>query len=127
MASLEGSIQLCGDGRCDSPGHSAKFMTYTFLCPDAKKIVHTEQVQVREVSKKSVRTQFMNWPRLKEFQHKSFKHETKLCLNYCLCTEERRESKCVGNVYEIGELSCTLKNYWKLHTALEGSTSVGKN
>ncbi|XP_049518644.1 uncharacterized protein LOC125943396 [Dermacentor silvarum] len=48
MASLEGSIQLCGDGRCDSPGHSAKFMTYTFLCPDAKKIVHTEQVQVRE-------------------------------------------------------------------------------
>ncbi|KAH7959052.1 hypothetical protein HPB49_007774 [Dermacentor silvarum] len=45
MASLEGSIQLCGDGRCDSPGHSAKFWTYTFLCLDAKKI---EQVQVRE-------------------------------------------------------------------------------
>ncbi|KAH7953716.1 hypothetical protein HPB49_011610 [Dermacentor silvarum] len=42
------SLQLCGDGRCDSPGHSAKFLTYSFLCPEKGKIVHTEQVQVKE-------------------------------------------------------------------------------
>ncbi|KAH7931627.1 hypothetical protein HPB49_026333 [Dermacentor silvarum] len=38
------SLQLCGDG------HSAKFLTYSFLCPEKGKIVHTEQVQVKEHS-----------------------------------------------------------------------------
>ncbi|XP_065289971.2 uncharacterized protein [Dermacentor albipictus] len=42
------SLQLCGDGRCDSPGYSAKFLSYSFLCPKKRKIVHTEQVQVKE-------------------------------------------------------------------------------
>ncbi|XP_065291015.1 uncharacterized protein [Dermacentor albipictus] len=42
------SLQLCGDGRCDSPGHSAKFLSYFFLCPEKRKIIHTEQVQVKE-------------------------------------------------------------------------------
>jgi hypothetical protein len=23
------SVDVCGDGRCDSPGHSAKYSTYT--------------------------------------------------------------------------------------------------
>lgn len=30
--SREEEVILCGDGRCDSPGHSAKYCTYTFFC-----------------------------------------------------------------------------------------------
>ncbi|KAL1423496.1 hypothetical protein MTO96_000024 [Rhipicephalus appendiculatus] len=42
------NLQLAGDGRCDSPGHSAKYLTYSFLCPDSGNIIHTEQVHVKE-------------------------------------------------------------------------------
>lgn len=38
-------VELCGDARCDSPGFSAKFLTYSFLCPRLQKIVH---IQVKE-------------------------------------------------------------------------------
>jgi hypothetical protein len=24
-------VDVCGDGRCDSPGHSAKYSTYTLM------------------------------------------------------------------------------------------------
>ncbi|XP_077554088.1 uncharacterized protein LOC144168961 [Haemaphysalis longicornis] len=49
LASLQGKVtDLCGDGRCDSPGFSAKFLTYSFLSQSLGKIIHTEQVQVRE-------------------------------------------------------------------------------
>ncbi|KAL1481713.1 hypothetical protein MTO96_034268 [Rhipicephalus appendiculatus] len=49
LTQLRGTnLQLAGDGRCDSPGHSAKYLTYSFLCPDSGNIIHTEQVQVKE-------------------------------------------------------------------------------
>ena len=44
------SIDLCGDGRCDSPGHSAKYGTYTLMEESSKKIVQFSLVQVSEVS-----------------------------------------------------------------------------
>ncbi|KAH7972432.1 hypothetical protein HPB52_012120 [Rhipicephalus sanguineus] len=47
------NLELCGDGRCDSLGHSAEYLTYSFLCPDSRNIIHTEQVQVKEASGKS--------------------------------------------------------------------------
>ncbi|XP_077528252.1 uncharacterized protein LOC144139893 [Haemaphysalis longicornis] len=43
-----GSVDICGDGRCDSPGHSAKYLTYSFLCASLGKILHSEQIQVGE-------------------------------------------------------------------------------
>lgn len=43
------AIDLAGDGRCDSPGFSAKYCTYTFHEATTKKIIHMEQVQVGEV------------------------------------------------------------------------------
>ncbi|KAG0444246.1 hypothetical protein HPB47_014008 [Ixodes persulcatus] len=42
------AIDLAGDGRCDSPGFSAKYCTYTFHEATTKKIIHMEQVQVGE-------------------------------------------------------------------------------
>ena len=39
---------LSGDGRCDSPGHSAKYLTYTFLDQTSKKIVATTITQCTE-------------------------------------------------------------------------------
>ncbi|KAL1446504.1 hypothetical protein MTO96_028814 [Rhipicephalus appendiculatus] len=42
-------LSLAGDGRCDSPGFSAKYLTYTFIDASRDVILHTELVQVNEV------------------------------------------------------------------------------
>ncbi|KAH6920774.1 hypothetical protein HPB50_028237 [Hyalomma asiaticum] len=42
------NVDLAGDGRCDSPGFSAKFMTYSLHVAQLNKILHFEQVQVGE-------------------------------------------------------------------------------
>lgn len=43
-------INLNGDGRCDSPGHSAKYGTYTLMDEDTGNVVAFNVVQVSEVS-----------------------------------------------------------------------------
>ena len=43
-------LWLCGDGRCDSPGHSAKYGTYSMLDQATDKIVDLKVVQVSEVA-----------------------------------------------------------------------------
>lgn len=47
---LEKTINVCGDGRCDSPGHSAKYGTYTLLDESTKKVIDFSLFQVSEVS-----------------------------------------------------------------------------
>lgn len=44
-----GPVTLAGDGRCDSPGHSAKYGTYTMLDVDSEKVVDFKVVSVCEV------------------------------------------------------------------------------
>ncbi|KAG0445395.1 hypothetical protein HPB47_015831 [Ixodes persulcatus] len=41
-------VDLSGDGRCDSPGFPAKYLTYSVYAPQINKILHCEQVQVGE-------------------------------------------------------------------------------
>ena len=48
-AKVAGFVNLSGDGRCDSPGHSAKYGTYT-LMEDTGKIITFNVVQSTEVS-----------------------------------------------------------------------------
>lgn len=43
-------LWLSGDGRCDSPGHNAKYGTYTMIDQETDKIVDFQVVQVTEVS-----------------------------------------------------------------------------
>ncbi|XP_064472535.1 uncharacterized protein LOC135387046 [Ornithodoros turicata] len=43
-------LTLAGDGRCDSPGHTALYGTYTLLETAANRIVHFELVKSTEVS-----------------------------------------------------------------------------
>ncbi|XP_064473783.1 uncharacterized protein LOC135388278 isoform X2 [Ornithodoros turicata] len=43
-----GDVNVLGDGRCDSPGHSAKYLTYTFMDAATSKVLHFVQVQVGE-------------------------------------------------------------------------------
>ena len=52
IESLEGKAVtlIGGDGRCDSPWHSAKYGTYTLIDPDTEKIVDTTVIAVPEVS-----------------------------------------------------------------------------
>ena len=42
-------IDLSGDGRCDSPGHNAKYLTYSFMDKSANKIGAFSLTQVTEV------------------------------------------------------------------------------
>lgn len=41
---------MAGDGRCDSPGHCAKYCTYTLLDVESKQIVDCTVVAVSEVA-----------------------------------------------------------------------------
>jgi len=45
-ASSNSELTVAGDGRADSPGHSAKYGSYTLLDTNINKIVHTELVTV---------------------------------------------------------------------------------
>ena len=40
------NLCLAGDGRADSPGHSAKFVSYTLLEPTVNTVLHAELVTV---------------------------------------------------------------------------------
>ena len=42
-------MNLIGDGRCDSPGHSAKYCTYTMMSGGGK-VAYFSLVQVTEVT-----------------------------------------------------------------------------
>ena len=44
------TIHLCGDGRCDSPGFSAKYGTYSFMDDMTKEIIHFDLVHVSRCS-----------------------------------------------------------------------------
>lgn len=46
-------LVLCGDGRMDSPGHCATFLTYVFMEYNSKKIVELQFVDCRETDLKS--------------------------------------------------------------------------
>ena len=51
LSSLEGKeLRLGGDGRCDSPGYSAKYCTYSMMDLDSEKIVDFEVVQVTQAT-----------------------------------------------------------------------------
>ena len=43
-------LNVAGDGRCDSPGHSAKYGTYSLMDESSGKVVDFSLVQVTEVS-----------------------------------------------------------------------------
>ena len=43
-------LDICGDGWCDSPGHCAKYGTYTVMDENINKVLDFEVIQVTEVS-----------------------------------------------------------------------------
>ena len=48
-----GELVVSGDGRCDSPGKSAKFCTYTLMEKSTNAIIHSETVDKQDVQNKS--------------------------------------------------------------------------
>jgi len=48
MLNQKGPCRLCGDGRCDSPGHNAKYMTYSLLDQETNNIISMSVTQVTE-------------------------------------------------------------------------------
>ena len=45
----KGPLILSADGRCDSPGHNAKYLTYSFHDPNLQKVIAISLTQVTEV------------------------------------------------------------------------------
>ncbi len=43
-------VVLCGDGRCDSPGHCAKYCTYTFIDLKSQKVADFKVISCTQVS-----------------------------------------------------------------------------
>ncbi|XP_016359907.1 uncharacterized protein LOC107702177 [Sinocyclocheilus anshuiensis] len=43
-------VVLCGDGRCDSPGHCAKYCTYTFIDVESQKVADFKVISCTQVS-----------------------------------------------------------------------------
>lgn len=43
-------VQVCGDGRSDSPGHSCKYTTYSFLDDSTNEIILFDLIQVKKLS-----------------------------------------------------------------------------
>ena len=50
LKSRESGVVLAGDGRYDSPGHCAKYCTYSLLYVNSKKVVDFKVVSVTEVA-----------------------------------------------------------------------------
>lgn len=48
MKTQPGVVRLSGDGRCDSPGHNAKYMTYSFMDRNTNRIATFSLTQVTE-------------------------------------------------------------------------------
>lgn len=49
MTSMTGSpVQVTGDGRCDSPGYSAKYCNYTMMDHSSLKLIDFGVVEVTE-------------------------------------------------------------------------------
>ena len=46
LSNLEGGVVLSGDGRSDSPGHSAKYGAFTVIEQRTNKILDVQLVQV---------------------------------------------------------------------------------
>ena len=46
LSNLEGGVVLSGDGRSDSPGHSAKYGSFTVIEQRVNKVLDVELVQV---------------------------------------------------------------------------------
>ncbi len=43
-------VVLCGDGQCDSPGHCAKYCTYTFIDVESQKVADFKVISCTQVS-----------------------------------------------------------------------------
>ena len=46
LRDIKGSLQLAGDCRNDSPGHSAKYGTYSLVEQTTKKVIDLQLIQV---------------------------------------------------------------------------------
>ncbi|KAK3698274.1 hypothetical protein QZH41_009501 [Actinostola sp. cb2023] len=54
LKSRDVGIALAGDGRCDSPGHCAKYCTYTLLDVESQKVVDFKVISVSQVTSANV-------------------------------------------------------------------------
>ena len=70
------NLVLAGDGRCDSPGSSAKFCTYSIMEIDSSAILHAEAVDKREVD--------LHSPNM---ERKAFLRSMEFLLSSINCTE----------------------------------------
>ena len=69
-----GNCCLSGDGRCDSRGHNAKYLTYSFTDKEAGKIAAMSLIQVSEVDNSNQMEKKGFMKRLPIFKDKTVTH-----------------------------------------------------
>ena len=90
------TVSLAGDGRCDSPGNSAKYCTYTLLDIDSGTIVHMETVDKREVSLHSP-----NMEREAVSRAIKYLHENEITINEIVTDASSAVRKMLGELCNI--------------------------
>lgn len=71
----ENGVTLAGDGRCDSPGHSAQYCSYVFTDNNSRRVLHVEVVDVREAGGKSPNMEKLAFEKGMEFLMKQINVE----------------------------------------------------
>ena len=100
------SIDVCGDGRCDSPGHSAKYGTYTLMDEKSNLIIEFSIVQVTEVTSSNA----MEYEGCKRVLNSSIKKKIPIrCLttdrNTTITSKMRTNYPKIKHKYDVWHLS----------------------
>ena len=68
ISKMPSKAVLCGDGRCDSPGHSAKLLVYPIMDHSSGLIYHLQFCDKRQVSDQFPTTLRGHFPRVQNDQ-----------------------------------------------------------
>ncbi|XP_071480983.1 uncharacterized protein [Diadema antillarum] len=107
-------LVIAGDGRADSPGHSAKFGTYTGIELGINKIIDLQLVQSNEV-KNSAHMELEGFKRMHQFLTNKGLHIGKLVTDRHrqLAKHVRETSPAITHVYDVWHLAKGIRK--KIH------------
>ena len=96
---------MCGDGRCDSPGHCAKYGTYTIMDESSSKIIYFSVVQVTEVtSSNAMEAEGCNWV-LYNLKDEGIKVKCLTTDRHVTITSEMKKHPEITHQYDIWHLA----------------------
>ena len=87
MTDKEGPVNLCGNGRSDSPGHNAKYGTYSLMDEASGNIIDFSLVQVSEVSSSNA------------IENEGCQSYQPKCKDQIICNRSLHDNNCEKNIH----------------------------